>query len=597
MTEFSPEAPPESRALPWLLLLPLILLGWPWPSLIQGDFATTEHTALGLASLAILPLAIYLGWMRKSPSPGSLLLFLALFVPVNFGDASDKMEQERALLTFLCALFMLNGGALLASEGRRWLAITLSLISIVLVSPALLEGAPGWGGVLGNSGELSAAALPGALTGFVLWVHSKPRWQWVGMIATGLSLLHATFAPVIATLVVFAIVSGLTLVFSRRVDAVVRTKCFTLLACALGALAWTKWAPATSPATTSSAVASVDADAPTHFGGIEVRKRIWLSTAAMALDHPLVGVGPGQFAVEFPAYRDPEELALSTWNHKIEASTEVEHPHSDWILPWAEGGVLAGIAWWLFLLLVLRCAKQALGSRDVSTAALSAGALGGLFAAGVNAPLLYNPTASIAIFAVFGVVISSAPKLKVRRIHKSNKFGRYLVAVIALFHLLLLPRAYGLVNHGQALARLAASKTDTERGEAIEAAVACQEDSVVARTLEARLFEQRDGDLEAALASWERVLQLRPLRFEALMQRGVLLARTERLELAQASFDAATALDSTHPVLIRNRARLAAERGDSAAVFTELERLAELDAFDANWLLAVACKQVLQGRI
>lgn len=584
------------RALPWLLLLPLAVLAWPWPSLIAGDFATIELSAGGVAALAIAPLALWLAWQRSLPSTGTMLLLVALLIPANFVKPSDSLELDRALMTFLVAVIALNAGSLLGRAGQEHVARGLALLSILLLGPALVEGAPGWGGVLGNSGELSGAALPGALCGFVLWARSTDRWQWVGMTATGLFLLHAIFAPVNAALLVLGACALIAAIVTPRADVAVRTKCLTVLALAIGSIGVVKWFPPNIAVEPSVAQES-DAPSPTSFGGFAVRTGIWKGTFAMLADHPSFGVGAGQFAAAFPAYRDAQEQRLSNWDHKIEAHTEVEHPHSDWILPWAEGGIFAGILWWIFLALVARAALRALKSGDTSAIAFGACAIGGLGAALGNAPLLYNPTASLAFFMVFGAVLGMARKPRRDAPPNSQRFGRYMVPGLVLLHLLFLPRALDVVAHGLALSRLARSTTDTERGEAIEAAVARLQDSVVARTFEAHLFEQRDGDLEAALDSWEHVLKLRPLRFEALTHRGTLLARLGRFEEAQESLDRASALDPTHPALLRNRARLAAGAGRTADCLAEIEKIVKIDAYDAVWVRDLGSTQILQGNM
>jgi len=579
-----------------LLLLPLVALAWPAPTPVSKDFATTELTATGVATLLCVPLGLFLAWKHPLPLRGYLALFIALLLPANFGSPTDTLETDRAIQTFLIAILAGTGAGLLETQGKGRLVQALVLVSIALLVPALFEGAPGWGGVLGNSGELSNAALPGAIGGLVLWARSRGFWQWAGMVANALFLLHAIFAPALAGLVVAGAASAALVFLARPTSAVFRAKCLGALLIALGGAAWVKWAPADGApsALAASEVELSGEPAATSLGGIEVRRRVWIATVGLVLANPVAGIGPGQFAARFPEYRDPVERKLSNWGYDIEQTTEVEHPHNDWLLPWAEGGVIAGLAWWLFLFGILRAAYTTLRRGEQADLANAASAIAILLAALFNAPLLYNPTASLSAFLVFGAVVGSTRR---RSGHPGDKLAMVLTPGLVLLLLFSVPRALAVWRHGAALGQLATTLSTTAHKIAVAEALDACDDSVVALTFDARLREKGDGDLEAALESWDRVLELRPLRFEAWLQKGVLLARLERPDEARAAFDRAFRLDPDHPPLRRNRARLAARSGRIDDALVELDWLTERERVDAVWLRDLACEVVLYGDV
>jgi len=593
-------SPPDARAgespiLVWLLLLPALVFAWPSPHPFAADFATTELSAAGVTALGTLPLLAWLAWKRPLPFRGALLVFVALLLPANFGSPTDALELDRATLTFLVGVLVATGAAALGEDGSARLLRGLAAVSILLIVPALFE-AEGHGGVLGNSGELSGAALPGALGGMLLWAREASRWRWVGMVALGLLLLHALLAPVVATLVVLALVSAAGAALGRGLGPQARVKLASVLvttAVGAGWLVFSEGDPEVVPRPGDTATAEAPAEA-THFGGFAVRRLVWSASLDMALDHPFFGVGGGQFAARFPDYRDPRELELSNWQRRVEAGTEVEHPHNDWLLPWVEGGLVAGAAWSVFLGLVFLASLHALRGGATSRAAWAAGALGAVLGAALNAPLLYNPTASFTSFLFFGALLGPVARPRARG-KLSGSLPRLLVLGLALLLVLYLPRAWGMARHGAALAKLAETTSATAQAEAIEEALEACPDSVTALSLRARWRHASANDLAGALEDWEDVLELRPARFEAWMQRGVLLARSGELAAARAAFDRALELDEGHPGLARNRARCFAESGLVDEALAEVERLAELGSYDELWLLDLATELVLRG--
>jgi tetratricopeptide (TPR) repeat protein len=263
-------------------------------------------------------------------------------------------------------------------------------------------------------------------------------------------------------------------------------------------------------------------------GGFAVRERIWARSLAMLADHPWSGVGPGQFEARFPVYRDPKEIELSTHGRAIDAETEVEHPHEDWIAPALELGSIAGLAWIAFLALVGWRSLAALRAGDPELEPLALGALGILAYALVHAPLTREPAAASIAFVLFGIVLA-----------RPKPAPPFIPLAAAGLLFCLAPRAYALVRHGFELADLAHATTD-------RALEACP-DSPLALEIRARALEQAKGTPAAVRAAWEKVLEVRPESFEAHAELGIALARGGELQGARAELAHALALDPGHP--------------------------------------------------
>jgi O-antigen ligase/Flp pilus assembly protein TadD len=534
------------------LLAPPFLLAWPGPgALLENDFLP-QSTGIGAVALATLPAAFLLVIRRAAPEIRALPLFLVTLLVtagwLAFGHTSDSFELRRVVVRSAVALALLLAGASLSPAGLAVYARGLLWIAVLLLAVALLDRANGLAGALGNTGSIAQAALPGAIAGACLASQPRSRWKIFGGLACLLFLAYVARAPVIAG--GLALAAGLAAFALARSGLSSRLRALYVAAAILAAflvvapLGAHKPAPDAPPASGST-------------GGFEVRKRVWSSSLAMLRDHPWAGVGPGQFAASFPPYRDPQEIELSTHGRRIDAETEVEQPHEDWLAPALDLGIVAGIAWIGFLLAVAHAAWRALRGAEPARAALGAAALAILAYALVHGPLTQEPAAASIACVVFGAVLAPAagsPASPTRR----------WVPLAALFLLLTsIPAAFAFVRHGRALAGLAVSgERDAADVEAsIEAARRACPDSVLALTLRARLDEERKADPATVRADWERVLALRPARIEALMQLALAELREGDAALARETWERAQRLDPGHPGIRRNLRALDLQEG------------------------------------
>jgi O-antigen ligase/tetratricopeptide (TPR) repeat protein len=591
---------PASETDRWLaplILLPILVLAWPGPTNpIAGVFATTELSATGVALLFSLPAAFLGAWRRPRPHRVFLLLLLAWLALTLHPGNTDTLQTDRSWMGLLTGLTLAVAASTLREAGKNRLVRGMVLISILFLGRALLDPSGGWGGVLGNTGELSGAALPGALCGLFLWARCRSGWRWIGLLAVVLFLLHAFVAPVLAALLVLAVVAGAGLFLAwRTLERTARARLIMATALAGFGLAWTQLGPPIESPEENVAAAAAQ---PTTLGGVEVRFRIWAATLPMIADHPLTGVGAGQFAAAFPPYRDQREIELSTGHHESwrdpasqeKWNAEVEHPHNDWLSFFAEGGIAGGLAWCGFLLLVGIAAVRRLRGSTPIESALAAGALATILGALVNAPFTFNPAASAAGFVLFGTVLPAG------RTSPRGRFGHLLAPALAIAALLYVPRALAMMELGSSMEDVAGTTSVTAQEIAVDDALDACPDSVVALTMKARILAERDGDRRGALGFWTRVLALRPHRLEALQASGVLQARLGEVNDAGSLFDAALAVDGGHPGLIRNRIYNFAERGLIEKALAEVDRLGTTGHYRSIDLLNQACKLIIRGQ-
>jgi O-antigen ligase len=532
-------------------VLPAAALAWPGPgALLAGDLYP-EVAGTGYAALLALPAGVALVLRRAAPRVAGIYLLLGFvavgFVSLRLAAPSDPFEAQRATLIALVGLLALVGGASLGDEGRAWLARALVAVTILLLVPALAGSGVG---ALQNSGATSEAALPGAVAGAWLAARTRGAWAWLGAVAAGLEALYAGTTPVLAGALCLVVALGVGAALVPRAAGHRASFAAVAAACALlfGA-AWGLRVEFDAGARESSAPVAL-AEHP-DLRGFDVRRRVWTSSAKMAFDYGLLGVGPGQFAAAFPPYRDPLERRAS--DAPLEGRTsEVEHAHNDWLQGALDTGPIGGLSWIAFLVLALARGVRAMRSvgGGASDAALGAAALAVLLNALVRAPLLWNPASAALGFALFGTVLA-------RPTEERTPARRALVFAALAALGLYATTARALIAHGALDRDPAGARAAVER---------CP-DSVRALSYAARdpLGEDRE-------ALWRAVLERRPHRYEALVQLGTLCARTGREGEARELWLRAHALAPEQSSVVRNLARVAALTGDVEGAVEWAER-------------------------
>ncbi len=602
--ERAPQPREEGPSWFWLAaLLPALL--WVWPALANDPFPRLTGTglvALGLAPAAlgalVWPATRALGW-------SGFLLFAALafgWLAGALGEPTDTFELRRAGIAYGTALAAFAVGARLSSTGlsrlgRAW--TVLAAVGLVHAMASAWEDPSAWTGRLGNTGLLSQATLPGALFGlcFLLW--GRGAWRGLGALVWLAYLLHALRVPVLAGVLAS---SGATILIALRPSLSTGMRGLALvLALVSPFLLRGSDAGMRERTTQETDTAAVPRSLEADLGGVEVRRRIWGSLLVCLADRPWTGLGPGQFATNYPPYRDPAEVALSRGGPCSSADTEVEHAHNDALHGLAELGLPAGTAWVGFLLCVLVIGLRSLRTGNPTEAAAAVALLGlwinGLF----HAPWMTNPATYL------GFVL--AGHLVTRRHEPRPRLGRFSLArPLALAGLIAAWFSVPLVLHGAALGdyiasamrieALAQEPTNTTASElqaelararrAVDRALQVQGDSVPARILRARLTEE--------VEDWRSLLALRPNSLDVHDQIGFLEARRGRLEDAHRAWLRALELSPGQARLLRSLARIEYEidlRSEADARLDELERNGCLDP---EWLASLTSDLLLRGK-
>lgn len=612
----SPRGYGAGRAL--VMLIPAFVLAWSWPSVLADDLAP-ETSAAGLAALFAIPAAAWTVLRPPRQRPRALALLLgALGLGAGWlavGATLDSLDGDRAYLTGLLAVTLLVAGAGLDAHGRRALVRAATVLGALLVLGAWFD--PSRAGALGNTGDLAEAALPCALCGasLALVAHKEHiAWRVVGgLVALGFAAWCIVTPSLTGALALAGALSVATLGTLLRNDtATGRGRSGALLAGAaalvLGGLFVAK-GPALATLGSDVVVAANDelgANAHGDVGGFEVRQRIGASTVALTRDHLWTGVGPGQFARAFPPYRDPLEIELSTLARQLPGETEVEHPHNDWLVGFAELGVLGGSLLAAFLIAVLAAAWRALKSTEPARFALGAAAVAILIDALAHAPLSDNPAAACVAFGVFGTLLARNDAPAPQPSSQLRALATRLVptAVLALL-VSASPDARAMAAHGRALGELSRTQRrdadDPEIARAkrglkhIDAALRARPDSALAHTLRARLLAPAGAGISEQIDAWSAVLQQRPHRFEALMQIGTLHARSGDAAEARAYFDHALLIDPVHPGLLENRVRLEFLEGRIPQGVETLARWSERAPPEDTWFERFGAELLLRG--
>lgn len=287
---------------------------------------------------------------------------------------------------------------------------------------------------------------------------------------------------------------------------------------------------------------------------LEVRARVWLASARLALDFAPWGTGAGGFAISFPMERDPREIELSTHFRRDTAESVVDHAHNDPVQLVVEGGVLALAALGALAVGFGRWRKQGVYTADPGAVAATSGLTATLVTALAHAPL-YDTAASATLTAVlFGVLgARDAAEGWTGRAEIPAVAARPLaVVVLCALPLPMLVAARALESD------LLLTRERLEPSVAFErlrrAAELAPDDVHPVLELGRRL--RASGDAAGALAAFTEAKRRHPYLFEPVLNCGVLLAEQGNFEAALEAFAICEDIDPTHPALRTNRRQL-----------------------------------------
>ena len=611
----------------WLLVAALAALCLPPPWGLFDGAPDTASLGAGLGALLALP-ALAVAVLRVAaagvrvgvPLGLPILLGLAGYAASRAGGATDTFEAERALLALVGASAYVAAAASLGAAGRRALQVGLPFTAALLLVSVLLEGGPS--GALGNSGDLSEAALVGAVVGGGAFLRGPGAIGVLGLVTLAGFALHAGLTPVHAGTLGLGAAAAAALVASFLARAATpegrgaaARRARLLLVAALVATAAAGARAALAPAGDADATprdperAPLDepadaapADPGIGGGGVRFRLLTWARIDDVLTDHGRLGLGPGQFEAGFPPYRDPAEIEVSTFGRREPTPVDVEHAHSEPLTALAEYGWIGGGAFALLLALVVLRAGALLAGEDDTRRDLAAAAIAVVAVSLVNAPLLHGPAAPALAFTAFGAVLASRPTDGSRRLIDLLGLAIPLAAVALLGR-----TAVSFVAHGRALARVPEARIvladgreqlDPDRLDALlRDALEARPDSPVALEKRAQLLSRVGAPIADRREVMGRLLTVRPNSVAALVNAGTLEARSGEFRRAGALFDAAAALDGASPLVLGNLMQVAIDLRDPARAEAALEALRSAGRLVREDVRRDAREALLGGRV
>ncbi len=331
-----------------------------------------------------------------------------------------------------------------------------------------------------------------------------------------------------------------------------------------------------------------------------VRREIYPATLRLALDHPALGVGAGNFPIAFPPYRTAEEVALSG------LASHVEDAHDEYLQSFAELGIPG-----LFLLVLFGISALSEASRasrrgaDPHVKRFALGAGMAVAAVLVNALLrspLHNPAAALA----FALSVGISAKLGAGRVYVVQKATRLTLIGPGILFLLIVPYAVQPLVADRSFRNALAAEQEAEaeaeaaararRGGLPEEARSADERARQALARAASLLAQacevgRDrydyrfrlarilhhlGRAEDARARLREALSLHPNFVEARIDLGASYGREGKLEEAEKELRAAAALGPPRPDTLQNLGLIYARQGKKDLAREALERALKL---------------------
>ncbi len=422
------------RALPWALAI--IAGAAPFAVVPRGQYNPSilpQSVFVVTGSLGVLAAWLVAGALRGGAAlrRGPLLLpgmlFLGWAVVSLAWAHSGRAGMERFALWSACAaVYVVTANGLRSPRDRRRLMVAIAASGAVVATVGLLQhyAQVAWfpqtvapASTFGNknfAAQYMVLALPAAAALFLDEGRPKVYWPLAGaVLLTGAMTFHAfSKAAWLAAALAVALFGALAILAAYRGDrprwspgktaASIAVAALLVLAMNTGPDGFEfrlgKAFGALEDVAADAAAARGESDAPkapaaaqaAPLGGapsLGIRLDLWRNTLAMVGDHPVAGVGLGNFRVEFPPYSS-RVVPVAWFGPKLQP----KHTHNDYLQVLAELGVVGfGLMVWL-LVAAVRMVTRALRSRTEDEgraryiASAAAGAAGLLVTAAFSFP-------------------------------------------------------------------------------------------------------------------------------------------------------------------------------------------------------------------
>ena len=319
-------------------------------------FVPKELVLHGIALFALLPFVTRVRQLRVDAADALLALFLVLSLASSLFATNPWLAQRALGVSFSSAVAFWVARSIGASGSYRPLLVAGSVAVVVAATTSLaqaygldtnyfsLNRAPG--GTFGNRNfvaHFTAIGLPAIL--YVVATARRAAGAFLGSLAIGvvaaalvLSRSRAAWLAILASLTVLA----LLLFVSRRrwAGQQVGGRISRLaLAALLGASAAVVLPNELNWRSDSPYLDSARGMVDFRSGSGRGRVAQYVNSLEMASAHPVLGVGPGNWAVHYPSFAPGNDRSLTN-----EGMTANPWPSSDWIAHLSERGLLAAVA-------------------------------------------------------------------------------------------------------------------------------------------------------------------------------------------------------------------------------------------------------------
>jgi O-antigen ligase len=323
----------------------------------------------------------------------------------------------------------------------------------------------------------------------------------------------------------------------------------------------------------------------TRATALRTRLGIWRRTVDMIREHPVFGVGPGNWPVAFPLHAEPDALLDGV----LTATRAPRQAHDDLLERAAETGVLGLFALGALAVAVAGAARRRLATGDDdarSAAAASIASLIALVAIGVGSFPLEMP-ATLAIAGIsMGFIVGEAPgEDDARRESPARAPTLVQLGAVAATFLVLVCAAVRAERdlRGSRWLGVAERAMRRDRGAtgapealgALENAVAATPSSVRAELRTAQVLLREGRSLDSALAA-RRALAIEPNAPKAWTALAAAELDARDATAARRDADRALGLFADDPFALHVRAQAARDQGDLDAATADLAHLGAL---------------------
>ena len=309
-------------------------------------------------------------------------------------------------------------------------------------------------------------------------------------------------------------------------------------------------------ASVSQAILSISAR-----GGDKGRLILWDTTLKMIRNQPMIGVGPGNWRIQYPVHAE---------GRMIDAQVAPHRPHNDLLALWAESGIGALILFLMLLFYSFRSAWRSVSGPDRTLVLASVASIVGCVANSLFSFPKEFAAASMPLWLGMGLLAV----LDNNRVARSNSPGKWVPALGVCLAVAGLAAGSLLIRFDGDLvsARLAAVRLDwqsvLDATDRVNSFAGVDEQ---AHLLRARAYEGTDRH-DKAIEAYRKGLSIHPHATSLWLGLGVAQRMAGQLDSAQESFERALLYDPQDGRVLNNLGTLIASQGDLERATAYLER-------------------------